>query len=55
VLVPIVRLGKGFIDAIVKVLVMGEDDMATNIVELCEQEKYQRGINVETNNQSVKA
>jgi hypothetical protein len=32
--VPVGFLGQSFIDAVVKVLVMGEDDMAANIVEL---------------------
>jgi len=32
--VPVFLLGKGLIDAVVEVLVMGEDDMAADIVEL---------------------
>jgi hypothetical protein len=32
--VPVIRLGKSLVDAVVKVLVVREDDMATNIVEL---------------------
>jgi hypothetical protein len=32
--IPVVFFGKGFIDAVVEVLVVGEDDMATDIVEL---------------------
>jgi hypothetical protein len=31
---PVVVVGKGLIDAIVEVLVVGEDDMATDVVEL---------------------
>lgn len=32
--VPIVLIGQGLVDAVVKVLVVGEDDMAANIVQL---------------------
>jgi hypothetical protein len=32
--VPIVFVRQGFVDAVVEVLVMGEDDMAADIVEL---------------------
>jgi hypothetical protein len=32
--IPIVFIREGFIDAVVEVLVMGEDDVAANIVEL---------------------
>jgi hypothetical protein len=32
--VPVLRLGQGLVDAVVKVLVVGEDDMATDVVEL---------------------
>jgi hypothetical protein len=31
---PVVVVGKGLVDAVVEVLVVGEDDMATDIVEL---------------------
>jgi len=31
---PVIFLGQGLVDAVVKVLVVGEDDMATNVVEL---------------------
>ncbi len=34
--VPIVVLGEGLVDAVVKVLVVGEDDVATDVVELRE-------------------
>jgi hypothetical protein len=34
VLVPVVRLGQGFVEAVVKVLVVREDDVAANIEEL---------------------
>jgi len=34
VLVPVRLVGQGFVDAVVEVLVVGEDDMAANIVEL---------------------
>lgn len=33
--VPVVGLGKSFIDAVVEVLVVGEDDVTTDIVQLC--------------------
>jgi hypothetical protein len=36
VLIPIIRFGKSFVDNIVEVLVVGEDDMASNIEELDE-------------------
>lgn len=32
--VPVILLGKGLVNAVVEVLVVGEDDMATDIVEL---------------------
>jgi hypothetical protein len=32
--VPVIILGEGLVDAVVEVLVVGEDDMATDIVEL---------------------
>ena len=32
--VPVILLGKGLVDAVVKVLVVGEDDVTTDIVEL---------------------
>jgi hypothetical protein len=32
--VPVRLVGEGFIDAVVEVLVVGEDDMAADIVEL---------------------
>ena len=32
--VPVIFLGKGLVDAVVKVLIVREDDMATNIIEL---------------------
>ena len=32
--VPIILLREGLVDAVVEVLVVGEDDMATNVVEL---------------------
>lgn len=32
--VPVVLLGEGLVDAVVEVLVVGEDDMATDVVEL---------------------
>ena len=32
--VPIVVAGEGLVDAVVEVLVVGEDDMAANVVEL---------------------
>lgn len=31
---PVIVLGKGLVDAVVEVLVVGEDDVATDIVEL---------------------
>jgi hypothetical protein len=31
---PVVVVGEGFVDAVVEVLVVGEDDMATDVVEL---------------------
>jgi len=31
---PVVIVGEGLVDAVVEVLVVGEDDMATNVVEL---------------------
>lgn len=34
--IPIVILGKGFIDAVIKILVVREDDMTTHIVQLNE-------------------
>ena len=34
---PIRLFRQSFVDAVVKVLVMGEDDMATNIVELSKE------------------
>jgi hypothetical protein len=34
VLIPVVRLGQGFVEAVVKVLVVREDDVAANIKEL---------------------
>lgn len=34
VLVPVIILGESLVDAVVEVLVVGEDDVATNIVEL---------------------
>lgn len=34
VLVPVRRLGQGLVEAVVKVLVVGEDDVAANIEEL---------------------
>jgi hypothetical protein len=33
-LVPVILLGQGFVDAVVEVLVVGEDDVAANVVEL---------------------
>jgi len=33
-LVPVGLVGEGFIDAVVEVLVVGEDDVAADIVEL---------------------
>lgn len=33
---PVVLLGEGFVDAVIEVLVVGEDDMATDIVQLVE-------------------
>jgi hypothetical protein len=32
--VPVLIFGKSFVDTVVKILVVGEDDMATNIIEL---------------------
>ena len=32
--VPVFGFGQGLVNAVVEVLVVGEDDMATNIVEL---------------------
>jgi hypothetical protein len=32
--IPIIRLGKSFVDAIIEVLVMRENDMSANIIEL---------------------
>jgi hypothetical protein len=32
--VPVVLLGQRLVDAVVEVLVVGEDDMATDVVEL---------------------
>lgn len=32
--VPILLLGQSLVDAIIEVLVVGEDDMATDVVEL---------------------
>jgi ABC-type hemin transport system substrate-binding protein len=34
VLVPVIFLGQGLVNAVVEVLVVGEDDVAANIVEL---------------------
>lgn len=34
VVVPVIGLGESLIEAVVEVLVVGEDDMATNVVEL---------------------
>jgi hypothetical protein len=34
VLVPIVGFGEGFVDAVVEIFIVGEDDMAADIVEL---------------------
>lgn len=34
-MVPVIFLGKGLIKAVVKVLVVGEDDVPADIVELC--------------------
>jgi hypothetical protein len=31
---PVILVGEGFVDAVVKVLVVGEDDMAADVVEL---------------------
>jgi hypothetical protein len=31
---PVVIVGEGLVDAVVEVLVVGEDDMATDVVEL---------------------
>ena len=33
-LVPVIRLGESLVDAVVKVLVVGEDDVTANIVQL---------------------
>lgn len=32
--IPIIRLGKSFVDAIIEVLVMRENDMSADIIEL---------------------
>lgn len=34
VFVPVVRVGQGLVEAVVKVLVVGEDDVSTNIEQL---------------------
>ena len=35
--IPIVLLGQGLVNAVIKVFVVREDDMAANVVQLCQQ------------------
>lgn len=46
VLVPVILLGESLVDAVVEVLVVGEDDVATNIVELFEALKISQEFRV---------
>lgn len=41
--VPIVLLGEGLVDTVIEVFVVGEDDMAADIVEL-EREQVRYGV-----------
>lgn len=40
--IPVIILWQSLVDAVVEVLVVGEDDVATNIVELFEEKEETR-------------